>query len=439
MQFNIFKYQDVLQKSMIGFEFEFYSDHSIGETKKLLEVILKKKIVVEDKAHSDFIPTSSEFKIEPDFSGGQELLELVTGPLDYTEARLICINFLIWLQSNGRTTEKSAIHVNVGFDKSLGSFISKIDTLKYILDFNEDYVFSKWPNRRNSIYARTIKNIIPYEKFYSVDNMGPVDPKNYIVPSEKYYGINFSKLIQNYLEYRYLGGEGYEKKIQDILDMSDYFILSLYHSVMSPVYTDKNKEDLNKIIDDHKYIIDSYRSYSDFQKNLPDIKLTVDLSRDPVIINTFYGSIRDKLFSILSKTDFRKGSFNFDTVLSNYQIKGADFQAWEIHDVEFVKCKLNNSLIYDCNFYETEINNSEVHNSNLFLGSVGNKSKFKDSYFNKTTKALNCYIFGKNGVFNGYMDYGIFREGKISQKAKISKNTEVIGYEEIKPTWLKTN
>jgi hypothetical protein len=439
MQFNIFKYQDVLQKSTIGFEFEFYSNHSIEDTKRLLEILLSKKIVVEDKAHSDFIPTANEFKIEPDFSGGQELLELVTGPLEYGEARLVCINFLIWLQTNGSTSEKSAIHVNVGFDKSLGAFISKIDTLKYILDFNEDYVFSKWPNRRNSIYARTIKNIIPYEKFYSTDNTGPIDPKNYIVPSEKYYGINFSKLIQNYLEYRYLGGEGYENKIQDILDMSDYFILSLYHSVMNPNYSDKNKTELTKIIEDHKYIIDSYKSYKDFKKNLPDIKLTVDLSGDPVILNTYFGSIRDKLFSIFSKTDLRKCSFNFDTTLSNYQIKDAEFQAWEIEEVEFVNCKLNNSLIHNCNFYNSEINNSEVHDSNLFLGSIGDKSKFKNSYFNKTTKASNCYIFGKQGVFNGSMDYGIFREGKISQEAKISKNTEVVEYEEIKPTWLKIN
>lgn len=432
MKFDIFKYQDILKKATIGFEFEFFSNTGIEDTRDKVEKLLGKKIRIETKSHSEFIPTKDEFKMEPDFSGGEKLIELVTGPLPYQEARLLCINFLKWLETNGYTSEKSAIHVNVGFDKSMPNFLSKLDTLKYILDFDEDYIFKMWPNRKNSIYARTIKLIVPTDKFYTEKITAPIDPRNYIVPNEKYYGINFSKLIKNYLEFRYLGGDGYEKKIQNILDMTDYFVLSLYNSVMNPSYTEKNLIELQEILDKHKDVIDSYKSYEDFKKTFPDIKLTVDLSDNEKIMKTFYGNLRDKIFTLLSKSNFRKGKLNFDTTLSTYQIKDAEFQAWFIDFFEFVDCKISGSLIHRSDFYNCELTSCEVHESNMFLNSKGTKCKFKDSYFNKSGEAKNCYIFGKNSVFNGTMIDGIFREGKLSNVSRISKGTEVVEYEEIK-------
>lgn len=437
MNFNIFKYQDVYKKSTIGWEFEFYSNHSLQKTAKMIKEVLGKEIQIEDKSHSDFVPTVDVFKLEPDMSGGERLIELVTGPMDYNEARIICIKFLTWLQSNGHTNEKSSIHVNIGFNKSLGSFISKMDSLKFILDFNEDYVFSTWPNRRNSIYARSIKYILPFEKFYIDQIKDPIDPKSYIVPSEKYYGINFSKLINNYLEFRYLGGEDYQNRIQDILDISNYFILSIYSSVMNPKYSDKNKLDLKNILDEHKYVVDSYKSYSEFVKSFPKIQLTVDLQSDERIINSFYGKIRDKIFDILSSSDLREGLINFDTNLSIMQIKDAKFSTWFTEGFEFIDCEISNSLIHKCDFYGCLINSCEIHESNLYYNCIVNDTKLKNCYANQTAEVNNSYVFGKSGVFNGKMVNGIFREGKISDLARISKSTEVIEYEEIKPIQSK--
>ena len=58
----------ILNSSLIGLEFEFYSESSVEETQKSLSQLLGKKIRVEDKAHSDFQPTTDEFKLEPDMS-----------------------------------------------------------------------------------------------------------------------------------------------------------------------------------------------------------------------------------------------------------------------------------------------------------------------------------------------------------------------------------
>ena len=154
----------ILQDSLVGIEFEFYSDKSLENTQKELAQLLGKKIRLEDKAHSDFVPTDKEFKIEPDMSGGKGLMELVTGPTPYSVARNIILKTLGWIQENGYTTEKSSIHLNLSFDPkktNKPSLISKMDTLKFILGFNENEVYKLFPNRKDSVYAKSVKWITP--------------------------------------------------------------------------------------------------------------------------------------------------------------------------------------------------------------------------------------------------------------------------------------
>ena len=109
---------NVLQNTLIGVEFEFYSNFSAEETASKLAKLLDKKIHVEEKSHSQFEVTQDVFKIEPDMSGGAKLLELVTGALPYFAARLMIINVCKWIEENGYTNDRSSIHLNLSFDKS---------------------------------------------------------------------------------------------------------------------------------------------------------------------------------------------------------------------------------------------------------------------------------------------------------------------------------
>ena len=74
-------------------------------------------------------------------SGGKKLLELVTGALPYFAARLMIIKVCDWIKENGYTNDRSSIHLNLSFDKSKIDNkyrISKMNVLKFILDFNEE-------------------------------------------------------------------------------------------------------------------------------------------------------------------------------------------------------------------------------------------------------------------------------------------------------------
>jgi hypothetical protein len=187
--------ESILNAALMGVEFEFYSNFDPEETRKSLVKLLDRKIRLEDKAHSDFQPSAEEFKMEPDMSGGKGLIELVTGPIPYRNARIMVIKMLKWISENGYTNDRASIHINLSFDKKYledKDLLSKMNVLKFILEFDEKQVYKFFPNREKSAYAKSIKWIMPkWEAFHFDPNQ--IASNNFKFADTKYYGINFSK------------------------------------------------------------------------------------------------------------------------------------------------------------------------------------------------------------------------------------------------------
>jgi len=86
---------DILKKAIIGFEFEFYAERSYYKLLELLNRELEPiNVWGRRKYHSDLEPDSKNFKIEPDLSGGPNMIELITGPMPYHNAKLILLKIL---------------------------------------------------------------------------------------------------------------------------------------------------------------------------------------------------------------------------------------------------------------------------------------------------------------------------------------------------------
>ena len=133
----------------MGIEFEFYSNLELKKTQKSLSELLGRKIQLEEKAHSDFVPSADVFKMEPDMSGGAGLIELVTGPMPYRNARLVIVKMLGWIRENGYTSDRASIHLNMSFNPDYleePNMIQRMDVLKFILEFDEDRVYKYFPN-----------------------------------------------------------------------------------------------------------------------------------------------------------------------------------------------------------------------------------------------------------------------------------------------------
>jgi hypothetical protein len=424
---------NVLLNSKIGYEYEFYSNYSPEETGEKLSKYLDKKISVFDESHNDFKVTTDHYKIEKDYSGGKKLIELVTAALPYQEARITLIKVLKWIKENGNTNSRCGLHFNISFNDKLGSsFLVRLNRLKFILDFDEDKIFKDYPDRKNSVYAKSIKYVIPVDKL-SFETAKNVNQNDFIFPTEKYYGVNFLKLEKNYLEFRYLGGDGYETKTDKLLATQDLFIESLYKAAANPAFSQDDKKKLNKILNKHKNVIEAYASFDKFKENFPNIGLLVNMDTDDRNIDTFWSKIRERIFELLTEGGLTKGVINYDSDSGKMQVKDADFQnSFKLEGIDIVDCTKVRGIVNKCDVFNSSLEGAEVYESNLFDNCKTLNSKLKDCYVNRTSVLVDSYFCGNNGVMNGSMKGGIFREGKITDMSKFD-GTEVVEYEKIIP------
>jgi hypothetical protein len=423
---------NAIYASKIGLEFEFFANEGLDEVKHNLSNVLNKQIRIEEKAHSEFTPTDEIFKLEPDNSGGTGMIELVTGPMPFVESKLIIAKTLKWIRENGSTNDRCSIHINVAFDgKKLGTLtnVSSLDIGKFVLNFNEDAVYEAFPNRKDSVYAKSIKFIVPLSGM-TQPSPATISWRNYMFVSEKYYGVNFSKIPKNYIEFRYLGGKDYEKKYNTIMNMTEHFVLSLYDSLVNPKYNQQDLKVLETILEKHSGVVDSYKDYQTFKKKFPKIHLMVDLKTADQIVETFYPKMRETIFELLTKAGLKEGLINYDADSGRMQLKNAELmKCFEIKGIDIVDSKVQGNIL-NCDIFSSELINSSLFESNIFGATDVSDSKIEDSYVSKNVMCKDSYVFGIRGVFSGEMEGGIFRKGRATEMAKF-ENTEIIEIEKI--------
>ena len=424
----------VLNGSQIGIEFEFYSNLELEETQKALSKLLNRKIRLEDKAHSDFQPSKEVFKMEPDMSGGAGLIELVTGAMPYRDARLVIIKMLGWIRENGYTTDRASIHLNMSFNPDYledKMMISKMNILKFILEFDEKRVYKYFPKRENSTYAKSIKWVMPkHEAFYYNENL--ISSDNFTFANTKYYGINFEKAQKNYLEFRYIGGKGYEKRQEDILHLAEMFIMSVWKSCFNPVFTPENKIEMKRILQKNAPLMEMLKDHTAVNKHWPKIHILVDLQDHPSVIGVQWNRFKTKVLDLLANGGLEEGVINYDSDYGSVQVKDGKFKvAYLLDGFEFVNCELAGN-IENCGIYSCKVTGAQILRSNLYQGTEVMDSKVESSFVHGSCTLKNCYVFGKDGIFKGKMEGGIFREGYVGPHARFSDDTEVIVSKKIK-------
>ena len=430
---NTFNDSKILKNALVGVEFEFYSNLPIEETAKKIGSLLDKKIQVETKAHSDFEPTADHFKIEPDMSGGIKLMELVTGPMPYYNARLLIINVSKWIEENGYTNDRTSIHLNLSFDKNKienKNRISKMNVLKFILDFKEDQVFKFFPGREGSAYAKSVKFILPNKDTYFFDG-NTINQQNFTYPDSKYYGINFDKRHKNYLEFRYIGGKDWEKKTTTVLHMLDQFLVQLWNSTESTQFNSLNALELKKILAKNQRIISARKDWRSIEKNWKNIQFTVDLQKHPEILDLHWSNIKEQVMRLFTHGDITKGHINYDTDTSKVQIDGGELSyCVEISGYDFVSSKIKGELKH-CYFFRCTLDGSDISDCNFYDNCEIISSKVKNSYVHQSCELNDVYIYGTTGIMKGKMTGGIFREGKYDKKTAKFNGTEKILYTEV--------
>ena len=420
---------DMLKKSVIGLEFEFFmKDLSYYKTLELLNQYLEPiKVWGFREYHPDFKPDLENWLLTPDLSGGQNMVEIVTGPMPYFTAKFYLIKMLKFIQEHGFTTDKSSIHYNISFTEESDKDLNDLNLLKLVLSTDEDEIYRIFPSRKGNVYAKSIKKMIPYKE-YDFNNI-PIDiiKNNLRLPNDKYFGINFlhtNKGKENQrLEFRYVGGKDYEKNIGQITYFLDKFIINTHNSI-DVGFSDDDIQNLETYLDNNISMFKNFSKYDNFIVEFPTISLQIDQNYGYDVVNAYYPKIYNKLFHLLDSTeDLKDCIINYVTLTQKIEIIDAKVKSnFNLRDYDFINCNLSSGIFDSCS-----IVNSIVYNSQLI------KSRIHGSEVNGS-KVLNCTVesstlkdsFFMNGYLNGDMEGGVLRSGKLGPYANISSTTKIV-------------
>lgn len=417
----------LLQNSVIGFEFEFYSN-SISYY-KMLELLNNYLSPVKVEGfrvyHPDGImPSDTKFILTPDLSGGSNMIELITGPMEYNQAKYYLIKILKFIDEYGYTTDRSSIHFNISF---ADADLNDLNSLKLILSTDEEEIYRDYPSRKGNVYAKSVKKMIPYQD-YDFKNV-PISAvsNNLRLPDDKYYGINFlhknkSKSSAR-IEFRYIGGKDWHKDIGKLMYHMDKFIINTRKAI-NGVFDDNDVIEMENFLEYNINQFNNVSKYDNFVINYPTITIQIDQMDGYDMINSYYPKIYDKIYPLVD------GIENLSDCILNYistqhriEVVDAKVKAnFNIKDYDFINCYISDGIFDECGFINCEIDNCQFKDS-TFDGCDIKGSKLTNCNC-ETTNLDDCFFMG--GYLNCEMNGGVLRSGKLGPYANVSSETKVI-------------
>lgn len=416
-----------LKIARIGFEFEFYmKDLSYYKTLELLNQELAPiKVWGFRQYHSDFTPDEKNFKIEPDLSGGSNMVELVTGPMDYYNAKYYLVKIINFIQNYGYTNEKASIHFNLSFNDP-NKNLNDLNILKLILNTDEDEIYRIYPSRKDNVYAKTVKKIIPFKEYDFFNIPISVVKNNMRLPSDKYYGINFLHINNDKgsqrLELRYIGGKDYEKNIGNLIYFMDRFIINVYDCID----VDFSPEDVNKLeeyLEQNITTFKNFTKYDNFIVDFPGVQLQIDQVNAYDVVAAYYPNIYAKLYNIIdSVNELKDCLINYVTSTQTIEIVDAIIKTNStLKNIDLINCKCE-GIFENCFFVGSEVNNSQLTKSKLQQTSAINSKVLNCKV--EMSELDNCYFM--DGYLNGEMYGGVFRSGKLGPYATLDSEVKVV-------------
>jgi len=418
---------EVFNNAWTGFVFEFFSSKDLNFIIEDLIKITGKAVTVTNDPK--ILPTWTTAVLVREYEGKSPLYKFSLAPQNYPSISPIVTPLLEWIKTSAKTNTTTGIGVSLSFNngslKTVTS-ISNMDVAKMILKIDEEYLYSRFPDRKESPFCLSIKKLMPFNEFLNTSNPFRNLNTSFKMPNTTYYGLDLTEKSYGVLNFNYIGGKGYEEKPLQVEESIKYFIINTYQVLNISEYTKEMEYEMTKILEGYSKFRRCYYDPEFFLAEYKDIQVGVDLKTVDQIIKTFWPKLRDPLVRLMMESGLKKGKFNLDMELGTYQLKDAVLKKADIKGLQIMNCEVQ-GLMEGCEVWNSKITNSRILDSTLI---DGNKL---DGCFLESTRAdrnntINKSTISNNGeIINCKVTESVIKNAGIGKEARLDESSIVIG------------
>lgn len=405
---NLFQNDHITGNSLIGFEFKglFKDDENVLLTK--LKDILNRDVAFSNIKYKLLEPTDHQAVMSLD----GKYCEVKTPQYSYFEALFILPKILDLLKTL-KDDKNSYLYFRIGFNKDFCD-ITNINVMKFILEFNEDYVLKHLTDLTLDGSFEKLTDIKPTDIESCIDTIKKrMDGLKY-TDYEDIYGIDFSTIKLGYITFTYAREINYRNKWEELLKCLNHTIITLYNTSSVFDFSDEEKKKIEDLDASYKSTSQAFGCYELFKDKYKGIKLTKDLNADGMDIDIIFPAIKDKLFDIVVKCGIKEAQINYDSDISRIQLKNIETKkCYHLNGVDIVDSELTNCTIRDCDVYDTKIEKSTIIKSNLFGYADCKDCKIRDSFVSRNIKLKDCRVSGNLGKMGGIMKGGSLKDTTV--------------------------
>jgi hypothetical protein len=436
----------------IGIIWEFYSTKESAFIVSDLSKCTSKNIILTNE--TIYHPSYSNAILIREYEATKSRYQFHIAPQNYHSILPLIDSVTTWIAESAETSHDTQLKISLSFNHrhlDTLSSISNMNPSRLILKFDENFVYSRFPEQQKSPYALSIKKLATPVSNYI--NETEIEKNiNYILttPQSEYYGINFSNYTRGILECNYIGGRDYASKAKEIKEILEYFIIKSYQSLNEEDHDEFEKYEIKKMGARFSKIQMAYYDPEIFINEYKDLKIYVDLKTSDQIIKTFWNTLRKPLFEMILNGNLQKGIINYDADLGIFQLKKTKIQGTYLKNVDFVNCEVS-GIFESCTFISTEITNSRIYNSKFIKGNKIINSYLEGASVNKENEITKCYVINEEEIINCPIKESVIKfatPGKnitldehstiVVTQMPLSKKTDAIQVEELRDyAWIK--